>query len=55
MYLCLEIIAEGRTQGLAEGERLANLNTAKKLKENNVDIEIISKSTGLTKDEIENL
>ena len=50
-----EALAEGLTKGRAEGHVDEKNSIAKKLKENNVDIEIISKSTGLTKDEIENL
>ena len=50
-----EGLAEGLTKGRAEGHVDEKNSIAKKLKENNVDIEIISKSTGLTKDEIENL
>ena len=44
-----------KREGLEEGTRLAKLEAAKNLKENGVDIEIISKSTGLTIEEIENL
>ena len=47
--------AEGRKEGRAEGMRLANIETAKNLKENGISIDIISKSTGLTKEEIEKL
>ena len=47
--------AEGIKEGKSEGERLAKIETAKNLKQNGVDIEIISKSTGLSKEEIENL
>ena len=49
-------LAEGREEGLAEGreegqneERLKN---ARNLRELGVDLEIISKATGLTADEI---
>ena len=44
-----------RREGLEEGTRLAKLETAKKMKENGVDIEIIARSTGLTQEEINNL
>ncbi len=47
--------AEGRVEGRAEGMRLANIETAKNLKKNGISIDIISKSTGLTKEEIEKL
>ena len=44
-----------KREGLEEGTRLAKLEDAKNFKENGVDIQIISKSTGLTIEEIENL
>ena len=46
---------EGLEEGIEQGTRLAKLEAAKNLKQNGVDIEIISKSTGLTIEEIENL
>ena len=45
----------GKEEGIKEGEYLAKIETAKKLKENGVDVEIISNSTGLSKEEIEKL
>lgn len=45
----------GKEEGRAEGMRLANIETAKNLKENGISIDIISKSTGLTKEEIDKL
>ena len=50
-----EGLEEGRTQGLEEGRLEGKLETAKKFKENGVDIDIIQKSTGFTKEEIEKL
>ena len=44
-----------RAQAIEEGKEKANKITAKKLKDNGVDFQIISKSTGLTIEEIENL
>ena len=46
---------KGRAEGRAEGERETNLRNAKNLKALGVDVETISKATGLTKEEIENL
>ena len=47
--------AEGKTIGIEEGRREQQIEIAKKLLKNKVDIEIIIKSTGLTKDEIKNI
>lgn len=47
--------ALGLAEGLAEGERLKALKIAKSLKENKVDISTIILSTGLTKEEVEEL
>ena len=44
-------IEKGKIEGKKEGKK----ETAKKLKENNVDIKIIEATTGLTKEEIEKL
>ena len=44
-----------RREALAEGERLASLNIAKKLKEKGYESSEIVNITGLTKDGIENL
>ena len=46
---------KGRAEGRAEGERETNLRNAKNLKALGVDVETISKATGLTKEEIESL
>ena len=48
-------IREGEEIGFEKGRADEKNNIAKKLKEKGVDIEIISESTGLTKEEIENL
>lgn len=45
----------GFDKGLEVGIEKQTINIAKKLKEQNVDNDIISKATGLTKEEIENL
>ena len=50
-----EGLAEGRAEGLAKGRTEGKLDTAKKLKELNVDIDIIIQSTGLSKEEVEKL
>ena len=47
--------SEGREDGFKEGFYLTKVETAKNLKANGVDIEIISKSTGLSKEEVEKL
>ena len=41
--------------GFDKGVKASKIEIAKKLKENNIDIEIITKCTGLTKEEIEEL
>ena len=46
---------EGEEKGKKLGAREKQLETAKKLKDLNVDINIIIQSTGLTKEEIEEL
>ena len=46
---------KGREEGEIRGKKLEKRETAKKLKELNVDINIIIQSTGLTKEEIEKL
>jgi Uncharacterized conserved protein len=46
---------KGRAEGRAEGERDEKLRNAKNLKTLGVDVETISKATGLTKEEIESL
>ena len=44
-----------KREGLEEGARLAKLEAAKKMKEKGIDDSVISKVTGLTIEEIENL
>jgi len=46
---------KGRAEGRAEGERDEKLRNAKNLKTLGVEVETISKATGLTKEEIESL
>ncbi len=48
-------MAQGMAQGIAQGAKEANLSTAKILKQSNVDIALIAKSTGLSPAEIEAL
>ena len=48
-------IKQGIEQGLEQGKKQQAIDIAKNLKEQNVDIDIICKTTGLTKEEIENL
>ena len=45
----------GFDKGVLQGSRKEKCEIAKKMKENNIDIEIIIKCTGLTKEEIEEL
>ena len=45
----------GFDKGLAQGSKNEKYEIAKKLKQNNIDIEIIIKCTGLTKEEVEKL
>ena len=45
--------AKGKAEGLAEGEAKAKLDLAKLLLNQGVDINIITKTTGLTAEEIE--
>ena len=42
-------------KGLEKGKRENQIEVAKKLLENKIDIDIIIKTTGLTKEEIENI
>ena len=44
--------AEGRAEGKAEGKNEANEETAKRMLELGLEIEIIEKATGLSKEEI---
>ena len=46
---------ELREDGIKEGQKERNIEIAKKLLKNKVDISIIVDSTGLTKDEIEKI
>ena len=46
---------KGLAKGLAKGERKKQIEVAKKLLENKIDIDIIIKTTGLTREEIENI
>ena len=46
---------EGKAEGKAEGKKEKAIQIAKKMKESNLDIELISKITDLTKEEIEKL
>jgi len=48
-------ILEGKKEGILEGEIKWNLEIAKALKSNGILIEIISQTTGLTKEQVENL
>ena len=51
----IEGIAEGKIAGRAEGQKDKQLEIAKKLLEENIVIEVISKTTGLSIAEIEKL
>lgn len=46
---------EGFSDGMEQGIEKRNTEIAKQLKENNVSVEIITQSTGLSKEEIEKL
>ncbi len=46
---------KGLEAGIKQGKKQQAIDIAKNLKEQNVDIDIICKTTGLTKEEIENL
>lgn len=46
---------DGKAAGLAEGEKIKTLEMAKAMKDENVDIEIIAKVSGLPKEKIEML
>lgn len=50
-----EGLKEGREEGIKEGTTTRNIEIAKALLKNNVDISIISNSTGLSLEEINNL
>ena len=49
------VLSTAERKGRAEGERETNLRNAKNFKALGVDVGTISKATGLTKEEIENL
>ena len=48
-------IEQGIVQGMEKGEEQATFRIAKKFKDSKVDVEIIVKATGLTKEQIEAL
>lgn len=48
-------VHDGIKQGIEQGERKEKIQIAKKMKEENADIDFIAKVTGLTKEEIEKL
>ena len=48
-------IEQGIEQGMEKGEEQATFRIAKKFKDSKVDIEIIVKATGLTREQIEEL
>ena len=48
-------LEQGLDQGLKQGLEQGKIDTAKKMLEENIDINIISKVTGLTTEEIANL
>jgi predicted transposase/invertase (TIGR01784 family) len=48
-------IERGKKEGILEGAKGKALEMAKSLKENGVDISLISKSSGLSEEEIEKL
>ena len=48
-------VEHGIEQGIEEGSKKQKLITAKELLKNNIPIDIIVKSTGLTKNEINNI
>ena len=50
-----EAIKEGKLEGIKEGKRESTLETARKFLKEKVDIDIISKCTGLTQEEINSL
>ena len=50
-----EALQEGKMEGLKEGERNKAIETARKMKQNGFEINLISEMTGLSKEEIEKL
>ena len=51
----LEGIEQGIEQGFKKGVKKTNINNARKMLELNMDLDMISKITGLTKEEIKGL
>lgn len=49
------MVSEGYDKGIKQGQKEAMKETAKKLKEEKIDIDIIAKCTGLSKEEIKKL
>lgn len=47
-----EAMKQGMQQGIQQGMQKNKLNIAKKMKQENMDIELIAKITGLSKKEI---
>ena len=50
-----EGLAEGRIEGIKEGSYKRNIEIAKTMLKDNMDIEIISKYTNLSKEELEKI
>ena len=48
-------IKEAHNSGFKEGEKLSKLETARKMLEEEIDVSLIEKITGLSKAEIEHL
>ena len=48
-------LLQGKAEGISEGKNERNIEIAKNLLKNNVDISVIASSTGLTEDEINSL
>jgi predicted transposase/invertase (TIGR01784 family) len=46
---------EGRAEGIKEGEKKAQLNIARNLKNSGIPVDVIAQSTGLSVEEINNL
>ena len=51
----IEGLEQGRAEGLTEGVAKANRDNARRMKADNMPLELIAKYTGLTTDEIEAL
>ena len=52
-YAKEEGIKEGKKEGLLKGKKEANMETARKLLKENVSIDVIIKTTGITEKQIE--